>query len=32
MKTTFQVINLLLISVVVILIPPCGVAFGRRRA
>ncbi|HDL8740448.1 TPA: ilv operon leader peptide [Yersinia enterocolitica] len=32
MKAIFQVINLVLISVVVIIIPPFGAALGRRKA
>ncbi|AUQ41417.1 ilv operon leader peptide [Yersinia ruckeri] len=32
MKALVQVINLVLISVVVIIIPPCGAALGRRKA
>ncbi|HHA0037081.1 TPA: ilv operon leader peptide [Yersinia enterocolitica] len=32
MKAIFQVINLVLISVVVIIIPPRGAALGRRKA
>ncbi|WP_072086346.1 ilv operon leader peptide [Yersinia pekkanenii] len=32
MKAIFQVIKLVLISVVVIIIPPCGAALGRRKA
>ncbi|EMI5490139.1 ilv operon leader peptide [Providencia stuartii] len=31
MNTFFRVISLIIISVVVIIIPPCGAALGRRR-
>ncbi|MBK5074878.1 ilv operon leader peptide [Budviciaceae bacterium CWB-B4] len=30
MKSVSQVISLVIISVVVIIIPPCGAALGRR--
>ncbi|ARD18218.1 ilv operon leader peptide [Edwardsiella piscicida] len=32
MSLFVQVISLVVISVVVIIIPPCGAALGRRRA
>ncbi|AWV43216.1 MULTISPECIES: ilv operon leader peptide [Hafniaceae] len=32
MKTLVQVLSLVVISVVVIIIPPCGAALGRRKA
>ncbi|MCK1087401.1 ilv operon leader peptide [Serratia marcescens] len=32
MKAFAQVISLVVISVVVIIIPPCGDALGRRKA
>ncbi|TBL84667.1 ilv operon leader peptide [Hafnia alvei] len=32
MKTLVQVLSLVAISVVVIIIPPCGAALGRRKA
>ncbi|AUZ16714.1 ilv operon leader peptide [Providencia vermicola] len=31
MNAFFRVISLIIISVVVIIIPPCGAALGRRR-
>ncbi|MDN5969493.1 MAG: ilv operon leader peptide [Enterobacterales bacterium] len=32
MKTLVQVLSLVVISVVVIIIPPCGAVLGRRKA
>ncbi|MEG3133224.1 ilv operon leader peptide [Rouxiella sp. T17] len=32
MKALLQVLSLVVISVVVIIIPPCGAALGRRKA
>ncbi|MDR0806369.1 MAG: IlvGEDA operon leader peptide [Enterobacteriaceae bacterium] len=31
MKSVSQVISLVIISVVVIIIPPCGVVLGKRK-